>query len=94
MPAKKPSKKTAVARPATTRVWLTYPSKLIQRPIVWELSQKYPVVTNVRQASVSDTVGIVCLELAGAPEDIEGGIRWLKRLGVSVEPVELNAIAS
>jgi len=48
----------------------------------------------LRQASVSDEVGILCLEIEGAPKEVESGLRWLKKLGVSVEPVEMNAIAS
>ena len=43
-----------------TRLWLMYPPKLITKPLIWELTQKFPVVTNVRQASVTDEIGIVC----------------------------------
>ncbi|GIT04978.1 MAG: hypothetical protein CM1200mP29_03890 [Verrucomicrobiota bacterium] len=39
--------------------------RLITKPVVWELSQKFPVITNVRQASVTDEIGLVCLELDG-----------------------------
>ncbi len=82
------------APPTQRRVWLTYPTKLIKRPVIWELGHKFALVTNVRQASVSDEVGILCLEIEGAPKEIESGLRWLKKLGVSVEPVEMSAIAS
>src|SRR5688572_20471717 len=51
--------------PQKTRLWLTYPPKLITQPLIWELAQKFKVITNIRQASVSDTIGIVCLELEG-----------------------------
>lgn len=82
------------APPTHSRVWLTYPTKLIKRPVIWELGHKFELVTNVRQASVSDEVGILCLEIEGAPKEVESGLRWLKKLGVSVEPVEMSAIAS
>jgi len=77
-----------------TRLWLMYPPKLIQKPLIWELSQKFPVVTNVRQCSVTDEIGIVSLELDGERSDIKAAIKWLEKIGVSVKPVEINAIES
>ena len=71
-----------------------YPPKLIKTPIIWELSQKFPLVTNVRQASVTDEIGIVCLELEGQRADIKTAIKWLERMGIKVEPVEINVIES
>jgi L-aspartate semialdehyde sulfurtransferase ferredoxin len=81
-------------QPQQTRLWLMYPPKLIMRPIVWELSQKFPLVTNVRQASVTDEIGLVSIELSGKREDIKGAIKWLEKLGIKVEPVEINVIES
>lgn len=71
-----------------------YPLRLIKQPVIWELGHKFELVTNVRQASVTDEIGIVCLELEGAPAEVEAGVKWLRKLGVNVEPVELNAIES
>ena len=80
--------------PRSARLWLMYPPKLIKQPIIWELAHKFDVVTNVRQASVTDEIGIVCLELEGAPAEVEAGMKWLKKLGVNVEPVELGTVES
>jgi ABC-type methionine transport system ATPase subunit len=77
-----------------TKLWLMFPPKLITTPVIWELSQKFPVITNVRQASVTDEIGIVCLELDGRREDIKASIKWLEKKGISVEPVEINVIES
>ena len=77
-----------------TRLWLMYPPKLITNPVIWELTRKFPVITNVRQASVTDEIGIVSLELAGKREDIKAAIKWLEKLGIKVEPVEINVIES
>ena len=71
-----------------------YPPKLITTPVIWELSQKFPLITNVRQASVTDEIGVVCLELDGKRSDIKAAIKWLEKIGVSVEPVEINVIES
>jgi L-aspartate semialdehyde sulfurtransferase ferredoxin len=92
-----PRKKTETAfstKPQKTRLWLMYPPKLITNPVIWQLAQKFPVVTNVRQASVTDEIGIVCLELEGQRADVKASIQWLERNGIKVEPVEINVIES
>ena len=71
-----------------------YPPRLIQEPLIWTLGQKFKVVTNIRQASVTDEIGIVCLEVEGKRADVKAAITWLEKLGVSVEPVEINVIES
>ena len=90
-------KKTALTQPGSPtqrRLWLMFPPKLIKKPLVWEVGQKFKVVTNVRQASVTDEVGIVCLELDGKREDVKAAIAWLEKQGVNVEPVEISVIES
>jgi arsenate reductase-like glutaredoxin family protein len=76
----------------STRLWLMYPARLITRPIVYELGKTFPVITNVRQASVTDEIGLVSMELIGERDDIKAAIAWLEELGVKVEPVEINTI--
>lgn len=89
--AAKPAKKAA---PQVSRFWLMYPPRQITRPVVWELAKKFAVVINIRQASVTDEIGIVCLELEGERTVIKSAIQWLEKLGISVEPVEINVIES
>lgn len=76
------------------RFWLNYPSRQITRPIVWELSQKFDVIFNIRQASISDEIGILCLELEGDRAEVKAVIAWLEAEGVKVEPVEIGVIES
>lgn len=71
-----------------------YPPKLIREPLIWKLGDKFKVVTNIRQATVTDEIGIVCLEIDGKRADIKAAIRWLEKLGVNVEPVEIGVIES
>jgi ABC-type methionine transport system ATPase subunit len=94
MATKTKSKPTTQSSPQQTRLWLMYPPKLIKKPLIWELGHKFKVTTNIRQASVTDEIGIVCLELDGKREDVKAAIKWLTRTGVSVEPVEISVIAS
>ena len=93
MVTKTKSKPTTQDSQQQPRLWLMYPPKLIKKPLIWELGQKFNVVTNIRQASVTDEIGIVCLELDGKREDVKAAIKWLTKTGVSVEPVEISAIA-
>jgi ABC-type methionine transport system ATPase subunit len=93
--AKKPAAKTRRSAPtAPMRLWLMYPPRLIATPVIWELARKFPVVTNVRQASVTDEIGIVCLELNGPRPALKAAIAWLERQGIKVEPVEIGVIES
>jgi len=94
MPARKPAAKAAATPPVQKRLWLMYPAKLITRPVIWELCRKFPVVTNIRQASVTEEVGIICLELSGRPAAVKAAIQWLEKTGVKVEPVEIGVIES
>jgi ABC-type methionine transport system ATPase subunit len=91
---KKAGAGTSPHSPTQQRLWLMFPPKLIKKPLVWEVGHKFKVVTNVRQASVTDEVGIVCLELDGKREDVKAAIQWLEKQGVSVEPVEISVIES
>jgi ABC-type methionine transport system ATPase subunit len=75
-----------------TRLWLMYPSRLITRPVIYELGKKFAVVTNIRQASVTEEIGVVSIELDGEREEIKKAIAWLEELGIKVEPVEINTI--
>lgn len=92
--AKSKTKSANGNQPQQTRLWLMYPAKLITRPIIWEIGKKFPVITNVRQVSVTDEIGIVSLELEGKREDIKATIKWLEKSGIKVEPVEINVIES
>jgi len=94
----KTSKKTASTTksnsPTQQRFWLMYPPRQITKPFIWEVGHKFKVVTNIRQASVNDEIGIVCLELDGPRNEVKAAIKWLEKHGVNVEPVEINVIES
>src|SRR5215216_2869337 len=88
------SAKAATNGKQQRRLWLMFPPRLITTPLIWQLGQRFPVVTNVRQASVTDEIGIVCLELEGERPQIKAAIKWLEKQGIRVEPVEINVIES
>ena len=94
MPTKKKISTTKPNSPVQQRLWLMYPPKLIKKPFIWEVGHKFKITTNIRQASVTDEIGIVCLELNGQRDEVKAAIKWLEKNGVNVEPVEINVIES
>lgn len=74
------------------RFWLTFPQELVDRPLIWEVGQRFKVVTNIRQASVSREIGLVGLEISGDEVEIQKAIDFFAENGVSVEPIELNVV--
>lgn len=70
------------------RVKLTFPQNLIKEPVIFKMAKQYNVMPNIRRARVTETVGEMILELEGAAEDLENGIKSLRQQGVTVELVE------
>lgn len=75
-----------------TRLWLMFQPRLVTQPVVYELGKKFEVVTNIRQASVNEEIGVVSVEIEGERDEVERAIAWMEDLGVKVEPVEINTI--
>lgn len=80
------------AVPVRDRIYLTDPVRLIREAVISELGVQFALRTNIRGANVSDTMGLVALELEGARDEIDRGIAWLRQRGVTVEPIEKNVI--
>lgn len=90
--ASKPARPRGGTDLARVKLYLTYPSRLVREPLIYQLSRQFDLVFNIRQASVSEEIGIIAVELDGDPEAIERGIVWLREQGVTVEPIEKNVI--
>ena len=74
------------------RIYLTYPKDQVKEPLIYEVGRLYKVKTNIRQATVSETIGLVALELDGDSGDIDKAIEYFTEKGVKVEPIELDII--
>jgi ABC-type methionine transport system ATPase subunit len=72
---------------AKRQVMFTFPRKLIKEPIIYELSHKFEVMTNIRRADVTEDRGWVVLELEGEDKEIDAGVAWVKEKGVRVDPI-------
>lgn len=73
---------------AKQRLHLTFPERLIQEPVIFNLGRTYDIVTNIRRANVEDEVGWVILEVVGEPDAIAAGIAYLEDLGVQVGRID------
>lgn len=75
---------------ASRRVYLTYLGEVMKEPLIYELGQKFDLVTNIRGATIKDDIGLVTLEIAGDDEEIDRGLAWIETQGVKVEPIEME----
>ena len=76
----------------TQRFWLTFDGESSRKPLIHQMSKTFDVVFNIRNASVTPTIGVIALELEGDREVINKAVVWLENNGVQVEPVEINTI--
>lgn len=74
------------------KLYLTYPAELAKKPVIWELGQKFKVITNIRSASLKGDIGLVALEIEGDEKEVERGVSWLKEIGINVQPIEQDIV--
>ena len=77
---------------STKRIKFTFPQDMVKRPVIYELSKKYEIVTNIRRADVRDDMGWVILELEGQEDVSIEGLRWVVSTGVRVDPIAGDVI--
>jgi L-aspartate semialdehyde sulfurtransferase ferredoxin len=77
---------------AKMRVKFTFPSDQVREPVIYEVGKRFDLVTNIRRADITAEVAWATIELDGAREDIDAGIKWVEELGVRVDPIEDSII--
>lgn len=70
-----------------TRVKFTYEQGMIKRPIIYDMSRMFGIVTNIRRADVREDMGWVVLELEGVEKEVQRGLDWVVKQGVRVDPI-------
>jgi len=71
---------------ARKKYFCTFPQALISEPIIsHNLGERFPVIPNIRAASLSDTMALVAVEIEGELEAIEESGVYLRERGVKVE---------
>ncbi|MCU1458669.1 MAG: hypothetical protein JWL73_2761 [Actinomycetia bacterium] len=71
---------------ASSRLHVSFPEELVDRPMLYELVRDFGLVPNVRRANVEGHSGWVILELSG--DRLEDGISYLEELGCTVNRME------
>jgi len=74
---------------ALERFTLTFNSAMADKPIIYQIGQKFEVVTIIEKAAVSEEAGWMQVAFRGEPEEIQRAIAELNTTGVFVSPVEL-----
>lgn len=74
------------------RYWLNFDADIGTEPVLWEMSKKFDVIFNVRQATLSENMGVMAVILEGERGVVQAAVEWLEQRGVRVEPVEINTI--
>jgi L-aspartate semialdehyde sulfurtransferase ferredoxin len=70
------------------RIVLTFPHKLLDKPIVYKLVKDFDLVVNILQAKISPKEeGLLVLELTGKKENYAKGVKYLTELGVNIQPL-------
>ena len=70
---------------AKRRITLIFNEEAIAQPIIYNLGQQFKVVTNIRQANITEDEGWIEVELEGENQDIEDGIAWATSKGVRID---------
>ncbi len=70
---------------AKRRVTLTFNEEEVAQPIIYNLGQQFNIVTNIRQANITEDGGWIEVELDGENQNIEDGIAWAISRGVRVD---------
>lgn len=68
------------------RVVLTFPHKLLDKPITYHLIKDYDLIVNLLRVKITpNEEGVMVVELEGDDEQLENGIAYLKKTGVSID---------
>lgn len=75
------------------RIVLHFPHKLVDKPIVCKLVKNHNLEFNILKAYVTpNEEGLLVMELCGEAKDYEGGVQYLKEVGVKVQPLSQDII--
>ncbi len=73
---------------ALRKYFCTFPQDLISEPIISHtLGEKFPVIPNIRAASISDSMALIAVEIEGEEGAIDESVSYLRERGVKVEEI-------
>jgi ABC-type methionine transport system ATPase subunit len=70
------------------RVQLDYPLEQVKEPIIYHLVTDYNLIPNIRRANIDSHIGgMLVLQLEGTRDNLDAGIEFLRRIGITVTEV-------
>ncbi len=72
-------------------VYCTFPRELIREPLLYNLGKNFNVIPNIRGASITEEVGLVCLDIEGDEAEIDRAVQYLVDRKVKVDDVSGDA---
>jgi ABC-type methionine transport system ATPase subunit len=79
---------------ARTRLFVSFPEELVDRPMIYEVVKKFEVVPNIRRANVEAHSGWIILELAGETPQLEAAVSYFEDVGCTVNRMEGDVLES
>lgn len=77
-----------MSKTESIRVQLDYPLEQVKEPIIYHLVTDYELVPNIRRANIDyHTGGMMVLQLEGTRDNLDAGIDFLRRIGITVSEV-------
>jgi ferredoxin len=75
------------------RIVLHFSSKVVNQPVIYNLSKQYDLEFNILKASIMpDQEGYVALELSGLQKNYDAGIKYLENAGVKIDSLSQNVL--
>lgn len=72
----------------TKKIIIRYTPDVVQQPIIYQLVKKYDLVINILRAQIYPRrEGVLVLEMGGEKGNFDAGIRFLRDIGLKVEPL-------
>ena len=67
------------------KVKLTFSNCLITKPLIYEMTHIYDIITNIEQADIKNSEGWVILEVNGTGSEMDKAFQWMADQGVEVQ---------
>ncbi len=73
------------------RVQLDYPLEQVKEPIIYHLVMDFSLIPNIRRANIDvHSGGMLVLQLEGSRDNLDSGIAYLRKLGITVTEIGIE----
>ncbi len=77
----------------TRRIVLKFPHSLVEQPIIYNLVKSYDLKFSILKAFIMpNQEGLLVLELSGENKNYTNGIKYIKNLGVNIQPLTKDVV--